>query len=61
MKDILIKFLSLICAVAGIIGIKVADLPTVITIILVLAVILAVIWVLAIDFTNRDSVKEESA
>ncbi|PKN68714.1 MAG: hypothetical protein CVU54_13875 [Deltaproteobacteria bacterium HGW-Deltaproteobacteria-12] len=61
MKDILIKFLSLICAVAGIIGIKEAGLPTVITVILVLAIVFAMILVLAIDFTKKNSIKEEAA
>ena len=61
MKDILIKFLSLICAIAGIIGVKVADFPTVISIILILAIVLAIIVVIAIDFTDKNSVKEESA
>jgi hypothetical protein len=60
MKSIVIKVVSAIVAVAAIIGIKMMDLPGLITALLTIAVVMGMIFIMAGAFEKKKSVETQS-
>jgi len=61
MKDLFIQFISTICSIAAVIGIKILDLPALVTAILVAIAVFFCVYAIAGGFSKRKATEKSCA